>query len=312
MSRKSIILITIIVLFSVVFIILKNKQPIQKTVKAFDIDSLQVNKFVITSVQDTLVLVKNNNHWVIANLENYPANLEKVTQLFSNIVNLQRSKKILSDNSEDLERYKLTPNSGTNIQIYSQDNLCLLDIFIGTSDLYTYSCMRKANESIVYELADNVSEFIFPKKDTWQDPYIFRYKEPDLMSIQVVASVNKYSLTRKDKDWIYKNESEEFPVYTSNRSLFKILNVLKSLKTFNIVRLTPEINKKYLNRCILKLTLTIKNSDNYVLSCYEYNDDDSIVIFSGNQEYAFFVPYDFVNRFTKSPQNFKDYSENTY
>ena len=311
MSKKTVVLLISILLIAALIVFFKFNEPNRKLVPAFDLDSLSVNKISIKTDSDTLILVKKEGNWFIQNLDYYPANKEKVADLFNHVFKAKRSKRILTRQSSKSEYYRVTDKTGTNLILFDQNNAPLLNVFFGTSDLYTFSCMRFADNSTVYEMEDSYSEFIFPRPETWRDPYIFRFEEPDLQKIIVSYSRNNYSILRDKEAWLYKDAAREFPVTMSNRSLFKIVNILKNLQTLKLEKKTDAIKSQYLHNEILRVKLNFTKQKSVELVCYQYDKDNAILEYYGNLHYVFFVPYDFVNRFTKSPENFEHY-ENTY
>ena len=112
----------------------------------------------------------------------------------------------------------------------------------------------------------------------WKDPYIVRLKPTDILELKVSSQRNNYHLKRTEKEWEYISKDETFLVYSSNRTLYKILNVLQYIQSTTTYENTEENMKQYAKRKIMDLDLTLKNGEEYSFSAYEYDKENCIYL----------------------------------
>ncbi|HOD53447.1 MAG TPA: DUF4340 domain-containing protein [Candidatus Cloacimonadota bacterium] len=312
MSKKTMMMLGFVLILLLIVLYFHFQQPVVKNMNVFDVDSLQVYHIEISSVIDTVLIEKINEKWILSESNGFPANPQKVSDIFHQVLKAKRSKKILSDDFKKQDDYQVSPETGIRIRLLDKNQQLVSDFYLGLSSFYTYSSLRFADSDLIYELDRNLSEYIFPSVQMWKDPVIIPIKSDSIKRISVNAGNNVYRLENREKSWYYKSETDSFNVFTSNRSLFKILNILQNLQSVTTFENTAENRNKFTNRQILKLDIELKSGQNYVLKTWVYDDENCLIETSANPSYFYLMHYDFANRFTKAKENFLDYSEQTY
>ncbi|MCB5250456.1 MAG: DUF4340 domain-containing protein [Candidatus Cloacimonadales bacterium] len=311
MSKKTLIMIVIAIVLLLLFIVFSAHEPIEKSIPAFSFDMSAIKQIEISADADTVQLKKINNKWMVTSI-NYPANEDRVLLFIDNLLQSKRLVKPLTKDSFKHYEYRITDDTGTHIRLLGDNDYLIADFYLGISSFYAYSSLRFINEDAVYELDSNLSEFLYPNLQMWKDPYIVRLKPTDILELKVSSQRNNYHLKRTEKEWEYISKDETFLVYSSNRTLYKILNVLQYIQSTTTYENTEENMKQYAKRKIMDLDLTLKNGEEYSFSAYEYDKENCILSCSSNPNYLFILNYDFTNRFTRGADNFKDYSNLTY
>lgn len=293
------------------YLFFKQNAPNQKTVNALEVDSLKVNMITIKFEADTLNIIKKDQIWVINDEDQDPINPKRINDFFRYVISAKRSVKLLSKDFKKHLLYNVVKERGIQICLYDSEEQILSDFIIGNGDFSSFSSLRFTNSDEVYELDSNISQYIYPMKSMWLDPVILHFNKDLLNSIEVESQRHQYSFTLENKRWIFRNNKEEFEVFTANRSFFKILNILSNVQsTYKIKFDSEEIKSKDIKE-IATIYLGFTDQTKQKIQVYTFDEENCVVIINDLKHY-YVLSYDFINRFTKSPENFKDYSDQTY
>ncbi|HOQ81230.1 MAG TPA: DUF4340 domain-containing protein [Candidatus Cloacimonadota bacterium] len=310
MSKKTIIMLSIVILLVILFLYFRFHDPTIRTQRVFTLDKASIYTIEITSELGEVSFAKKDSTWYLVS-EDYPANEEMIANLFESILNVNRSHKILTKDPLKHAEYQTTPETGTHIVFYDKKHIPIADFYLGFSHFYTFSSLRFAGENEVYELDSSIIGAVYPDHQQWRDPYIIRLNKDDITNIKVKSTFQDYQLKRIDKEWEYTSAEDTFTVYSSNRTLFKILNILQQLQSIQYLDNNEENQNKYKKDTIVKIEIVMKNGDVYNLIAYRY-DEENCLLYTSRPTFLYVVNYDFTNRFTRALDNFKDYSNITY
>ncbi len=313
MSKRNILLIACLLILVALFLVLSSRQPVQKTVKLFDFDSTKVFSFSIKDQQDSVYLEKNSSsEWFVKSSFNYPADPLMIEGFFKHIIMSERNKKILSEDQKKFVFYQVTPETATTLIVYNKNHEEISKVYFGLANMSSWSSARFENTTLVYEMEENVRQFIMPSVNIWQNKSITNFKSKDIKSIKINYRTFEYSLINHTDYWDYQDSEETFKVFNYNRPLFKIINMIDN---FSISSISQDHDGQYallFEKPILKLTFLLKNGQSELFELAQLDSNLCIMRNVNKKEFVYQIHIDFINRFTKSKENFKDYSEYTY
>lgn len=313
MNKRNVILIAILILLICLFVIYKNRQPVQRTVTLLEIDSTNVYAFSIKNAMDSIYIEKNSEgKWMVKKPFDFPANQDMVSGFFEHIVKAKRNKKILSEDPGKYDFFQVSPGKGSQVIIYSEDREELANMYFGLSRNITLSSARFENERKVYELTENLIGFLPTIVSMWQDRAITSFKVPEVDRINVQYVGNNYTLVNKGKNFEFQDSEGSFLVYSANRSLFKIVNMINNFNVSSIERDSSGIYAEKLKKPVLKLSFKLKSGAVKEYDLAPLDEGLCVMQENGHTEFYYIIHIDFINRFTKSRENFQDYSEYTY
>lgn len=311
MTHKTIKLIIVLLILIALYFVFLHRAPVQKTVKVLAIDSLQVSKISISYEIDTLRIAKINQRWVVDNEDQYSINPKKIEDFFQHVISMKRSTKLLTKDFKKHSRYNVLKELGINIILRDDQGSIIGDFIVGNGDFSSFSSLRFSDSNEVYELDSNISQYIFPNLSMWIDPVILHFKKEDLNSVKIESQRHQYTLKLENKKWMFHNNNEHFEVFTVNRSLFKILNILSNLQSTYILKSdSDEIVSRDMKK-IADIQLGFTDQSKQTISVFTFDEENCAISINDSSRY-YILNYDFINRFTKSPENFKDYSDQTY
>ncbi len=302
MKKNRLILLIILILLVAAFFFLKNKRPIERTAKVFDIDTLSVNRIELFNAADTIKIVKKNNVWTLVHPVTWAADTLKIQSLFRDVVSGSYSKTPMGTGKEAIERFQQKEQETLQLVI-ANDKKSIRVLFSNLGNPYDY--FRYAGSNKIYQLKAKVTNVYTTELHTWRSPHVVSHIEDDLLKIEVSHPKNKYTLTRKDYDWFFKDKANDFLVNTNNIALIKILNILANLDTYVFI---DDVENEWIAKfqepyCTVKLSLS--NNRTQVLKFVDYQEGSYLMMVDDDPTVLFVVVWNSVFRFTRHPDVFK-------
>ncbi len=161
-------------------------------------DEGQVVKIEITATGETTTLSKQNDNWVVASMDNYPADGEGVAELLSKVTEFKNTQRV-SNNPEKQSEFEVD-NTGVEAKLMDASNKVLVHLFVGkTTPGFLSSYVRPADSNDVY-VAQGYLQSVFNKGTrTWKDRTIFNFNKGIVTQLNIVSPEETIEL-RLDAD----------------------------------------------------------------------------------------------------------------
>ena len=213
------IILVLAVLYLLSFTVFKPKS--QK--KAFstqikfitDSDISQIDGIIIQDSNNSLIITKENDMWVLCNSNDtqnkIPADIQTLQNLFVSLSKVQTITKAgEKNNSTDFSSYGLTSAQAASITIYKNGSL-YHNLLFGNMDFsqsHRYFTDEELNS--IYLIDNNFESFLSSSVQIWSDPYIISdqlksevFKTGEIQSISAYDYENKTgtALTNQTENW---------------------------------------------------------------------------------------------------------------
>ena len=205
-TKQLLILGVIFVILAIVVIVTENpfgKSEYEKKIETAaplfpSFDKEQVVKIEITATGETTMLSKQNGDWVVASMDNYPADSEGVTELLSKVAAFKNTQRV-SNNPEKQPEFEVD-STGVEAKLMGANDKVLAHLFVGkTTPGFLSSYVRSADSNEVY-VAQGYLQSVFDKGTrTWKDRTIFNFNKGIVTQLNIVSPEETVEL-RLDAD----------------------------------------------------------------------------------------------------------------
>ena len=136
----------------------------------------QVAKIEIVATGETTTLSKQDGNWVVASMDNYPADSEGITELLSKVAEFKNTQRV-SNNPEKQAEFEVD-STGVEAKLMDANDKLLAHLFVGkTTPGFLSSYVRAADANDVY-VAQGYLQSVFDKGTrTWKDRTIFNFNK---------------------------------------------------------------------------------------------------------------------------------------
>lgn len=193
-NRQLQVLGGIFVLLLLVVLIFENpfkKSEYQKKIEAAtalfpNFDKEQVTRIEIIANGQTSTLMKQDDSWVVASMDNYPADTESVDELFTKVAEFDNAN-LVSDNPKNQAEFQVD-NTGIETKLVGANDTVLVHLFVGKNTPgFLSSYVRVADSNDVYT-AQGYLQGVFDKSTrTWKDRTIFKFNKGIATQINITS-----------------------------------------------------------------------------------------------------------------------------
>ncbi len=183
-TKQFFILGAIFIVLAIVVLILENpfgqseyEKKIETAIPLFpNFNQEQVAKIEIIADGETTTLSKQNDDWVVASMDNYPADSEGILELLSKVAAFKNTQ-LVSNNPEKQAEFEVD-NTGVEAKLMDANGTLLAHLFVGkTTPGFLSSYVRAADANDVY-VAQGYLQSVFNKGDrTWKERTIFDFNK---------------------------------------------------------------------------------------------------------------------------------------
>ena len=194
-NKQLLILSGIFVFLLLVVLIFENpfrKSDYQKKVEEAttlfpNFNKEQVAKIEIVAKGETTTLSKQNKQWVVASMDNYPADNDSVDDLFTKVAEFDNANQV-SDNPDNQAEFQVN-SSGTEVKLMDANDKLLAHLFVGKNTPgFLSSYVRVADSNDVYT-AKGYLQSVFDKGTrTWKDRKIFDFNKDIVTQINIISA----------------------------------------------------------------------------------------------------------------------------
>ena len=158
----------------------------------------QVAKIEIIAVGETTTLSKQDGNWVVASMNNYPADSDGITELLSKVAEFKNTQRV-SNNPGKQAEFEVD-NTGVEAKLMDANGTLLAHLFVGkTTPGFLSSYVRAADSNDVY-VAQGYLQSVFNKGTrTWKDRTIFDFNKGIVTQLNISSPEETVEL-RLDAD----------------------------------------------------------------------------------------------------------------
>lgn len=193
-TKQLLILGAIFVVLAIVVLLFENpfgqseyQQKVETAMPLFpNFDGEQVVKIDIIATGETTTLSKQNGGWVVASMDNYPADGEGVAELLSKVGEFKNTQRV-SNNPEKQSEFEVD-RTGVEAKLMDANDKVLAHLFVGkTTPGFLSSYVRPADSNDVY-VAQGYLQSVFDKGTrTWKDRTIFSFNKGIVTQLNIIS-----------------------------------------------------------------------------------------------------------------------------
>ena len=194
-----VVLVIVVLLFENPFGQSEYEKKVETAIPLFpNFNKEQVVKIEITATGETTTLSKQNDNWVVASMDNYPADGEGVAELLSKVTEFKNTQRV-SNNPEKQLEFEVD-STGVEAKLMDASDKVLAHLFVGkTTPGFLSSYMRPADSNDVY-VAQGYLQSVFNKDTrTWKDRTIFNFNKGIVTQLNIISPEETVEL-RLDAD----------------------------------------------------------------------------------------------------------------
>jgi hypothetical protein len=292
MNKKNIIYLAVLIVLIIIFLIIKTNDRTERRINFFAVDSADIAKIEIATSKDTLILVKEDEGWMIQKPLYYPPAERKVKDLFDKALKVETSNLPVSESESSFETYNVTDSLGTRVLLYDSADKELVNAIIGKSSNYNFSHGRYADEKKVYQLYANISSILNPVLNSWREKEIIKLEE-EPSQITVGAGERMFSFTATDSLWKYTEGDTSFFIKEGNRQLTTLLNNSKSFRASSFIDNDYATYAELFQDPLMVVQIRTYDGENIFLKFISEGEESNKYIVQKNDEEDFlYVVYD--------------------
>ncbi len=146
----------------------------------------QVTKIEIIAKGETTILSMQDGNWVVASMDNYPADSEGVKDLLDKVAEFDNANHV-SDNPKNQAEFQID-SSGVEAKLMGANDKVLAHLFVGKNTPgFLSSYVRVADSNDVY-VAQGYLQSVFDKGTrTWKDRTIFNFNKGIVTQINITS-----------------------------------------------------------------------------------------------------------------------------
>ena len=194
-----IVLVIVVLLFENPFGQSEYEKKVETAMPLFpNFNKEQVVKIEITATGETTTLSKQDDNWVVASMDNYPADGEGVAELLSKVTEFKNTQRV-SNNPEKQSEFEVD-STGVEAKLMDASDKVLAHLFVGkTTPGFLSSYVRPADSNDVY-VAQGYLQSVFNKDTrTWKDRTIFNFNKGIVTQLNIISPEETVEL-RLDAD----------------------------------------------------------------------------------------------------------------
>lgn len=191
-------------------------------------DKEQVVKIEIIAKGETSTLTKQDGKWHVTSMDNYPADIEAIDELFTKVAEFNNADKV-SDNPEKQSEFQVD-STGVEAKLMDTNDKMLAHLFVGKNTPGFLSSYVRAAESKDVYIAKGYLQGVFDKSTrTWKDRTIFNFNKGIVTQINITSPDESIEL-RKDAENNWQMLQPTATAVVQNE-VDNLLNSLSQLKT---------------------------------------------------------------------------------
>ena len=194
-----------------------------------------VVKIEITASGETTTLAHETDQWLVASMDNYPADAEGVADVLDKVTELKTTG-LVSENPEKQAEFEVD-SSGAEAKLLDASGNVLAHLFLGkTTPGYLSSYVRAAESNKVYVGKGNLKATFDKGTRTWRDRTIFSFNKGDVTHLTIKSEEEQIELQMDAESKWQMTKPEAFPALEAE--LDALLDSLSELDTDDFAEAT--------------------------------------------------------------------------
>lgn len=304
MNKKNLISVIILIILLGLFLYTKLNNHTEKKIKFFNADSTHLAKIVVSSKDDTLIVVKDGDKWRLDYPIKYKVTKRKIDDIIK-ALKIKTSNLPISESKDKFKQYNVDDSLGYRLKFYDKSGKLLDDVIVGKSKSYSFSNGRKYDSDKVYLLEKNITWTVKPELKNWRDRNIFKVAKEDIDQFRVKIKHNNYTFTYNDSVWQYKNGKKKMKVKKNNGKLSSMLSTLSNITAADFIDNKYKEYKNKFKKPYAQIQVKLSNGTQVLFTVIEY-DKSKYILKKDNDEKTLFKVYkSLIDKFDKDVKDFK-------
>ncbi len=183
-----VVLVVVVLLFENPFGQSEYEKKVETAIPLFpNFDKEQVAKIEIIATGETTTLSKQDSNWVVASMNNYPADSEGITELLSKVAEFKNTQRV-SNNPEKQAEFEVD-STGVEAKLMDTNDKPLAHLFVGkTTPGFLSSYVRAADANDVYVVQGYLQSVFDKGERTWKDRTIFDFNKGIVTQLNISSS----------------------------------------------------------------------------------------------------------------------------
>ena len=261
----------------------------------------QVAKIEIIAAGETTTLSKQDDNWVVASMDNYPADSDGITELLSKVAEFKNTQRV-SNNPEKQAEFEVD-STGVEAKLMDANGTLLAHLFVGkTTPGFLSSYVRVADSNDVY-VAQGYLQSVFNKGTrTWKNRTIFDFNKGIVTQLNISSPEETVEL-RLDADGTWQMLK---PVASAvNQSeVDSLLTTLSGLDTDDFAEMMVDLSEYGLD--MPQSTISAVRNDGTTATLYIGKEEDGkLYVKRDDKDTVFRLFKSNVDRLIKKSDTFK-------
>ena len=237
-TKQLLILGGVLVILAIVVLVFENpfgkseyEKKVETAIPLFpNFDKEQVAKIEIIAMDGTTTLSKQEGAWIVASMDNYPADSEGIAELLTKVGEFKNTQRV-SSNPEKQAEFEVD-STGVEAKLMDVNDKVLAHLFVGKiTPGFLSSYVRAADANDVYVAQGNLQSVFNKGTRTWKDRTIFEFNKGIVTELNISSPEETVEL-RLDADGIWQMLKPE--AATANTTeVDNLLTTLSGLDTDN-------------------------------------------------------------------------------
>ena len=202
----------------------------------FGFEQEEINRVEISNENDTIILNKSDQKWVLPDLHKLPVNENKILKLLDKLAQLNPGWPVATT-KESFPRFEVADDKFQRKVKIFKDNDLIEEFFVGTSPNFRKGHIRKINDNAIYSIPLNSYELPIDNAQ-WLDTSLLAVK--DITEIKG----RDFVLRNRDGKWNIEPLGENIGAIYSNSKInvAKVKSLVSVLTSLRILGIATEDN----------------------------------------------------------------------
>ena len=198
-----VVLLLVVLIFENPFGKSEHEKKLETAMPLFpDFNKEQVAKIEIIAPDGTTTLSKQNGEWVVASMDNYPADSEGIAQLLTKVGELKNTQRV-SNNPEKQSEFEVD-STGVEAKLMDVNDKVFAHLFVGKiTPGFLSSYVRAADANDVYVAQGNLQSVFNKGTRTWKDRTIFDFNKGIVTELNISSPEETIEL-RLDSEGVWQ------------------------------------------------------------------------------------------------------------
>ena len=203
-----------------------------------DFNKEQAAKIEIIATGETTTLSKQEEAWVVASMDNYPADSEGVAELLTKVGELKNTQRV-SDNPEKQAEFEVD-STGVEAKLIDINDKVLVHLFVGKiTPGFLSSYVRAADSNDVYVAQGNLQSVFNKGTRTWKDRTIFDFNNGIVTELNISSPEETVEL-RLDAEGTWQMLKPEAAIANTTK-VDNLLTTLSGLDTDDFAEVQDDL-----------------------------------------------------------------------